>query len=132
MTPRTTQSRNSPGQNTVVDSLSFLQGNLPNSGIDCRSPTLQVDSLPAEPQAKPKNTGVGRLFRLQRIFPTQKSNQGLMHYRRILYQLTYEGSPYELIILYIFKKHFPTIFISIIGFICVKTCINLFKISHFL
>ena len=26
-----------------------------------RSPTLQVDSLPAEPQGKPKNTGVGSL-----------------------------------------------------------------------
>ena len=26
-----------------------------------RSPTLRVDSLPAEPQGKPKNTGVGSL-----------------------------------------------------------------------
>ena len=31
-------------------------GDLPNSGIKPRSPTLQVDSLPAEPQGKPKNT----------------------------------------------------------------------------
>ena len=28
-------------------------------GIKPRSPELQVDSLPAEPQEKPKNTGVG-------------------------------------------------------------------------
>ena len=35
-----------------------------------RSPTLQVDSLPAEPPGKPKNTGVGSLSLLQRIFPT--------------------------------------------------------------
>ena len=28
-------------------------GNLPNPGIEPRSPTLQVDSLPAEPQGKP-------------------------------------------------------------------------------
>ena len=27
-------------------------GDLPNPGIELRSPTLQVDSLPAEPQGK--------------------------------------------------------------------------------
>ena len=32
-----------------------------NPGIELRSPTLQVDSLPAEPPGKPKNTGVGSL-----------------------------------------------------------------------
>ena len=47
---------NSPGQNTRVSSLSFLQG----------------------------------------IFLTQESNQGLLHCRRILYQLSYEGSPITL------------------------------------
>ena len=31
--------------------------------------------LPAEPQGKPKNTGVGRLSLLQRIFPSQELNQ---------------------------------------------------------
>ena len=36
-------------------------GDLPNPGTEPRSPTLQVDSLPAEPQGKPKNTGVGSL-----------------------------------------------------------------------
>ena len=58
-----------------------------------RSPALQVDSLPAEPQGKPKNTGVGSLSLLQQIFPTQELNWGLLHCRRILYQLSYEGSP---------------------------------------
>ena len=52
----------SPGQNTVVGSLSLLQGNLPSPLIELRSPALQADSLPAEPQAKPKNTGVGKPF----------------------------------------------------------------------
>ena len=33
-------------------------GYLPNPGIEPRSPTLEVDSLLAEPQGKPKNTGV--------------------------------------------------------------------------
>ena len=57
-----------------------------------RSPTLRVDSLPTEPQGKPKNTGVGSLSLLQRIFPTLELNRGLLHWRQILYQLSYEGS----------------------------------------
>ena len=32
-------------------------GDLPNPGIKARSPALQADSLPAEPQGKPQNTG---------------------------------------------------------------------------
>ena len=36
-------------------------GDLPNSGIEIGSPTLQVDSLPAEPPEKPKNPGLGSL-----------------------------------------------------------------------
>ena len=43
---------NSPGQNTGVRSLSLLQGDRPNPGIEHRSPSLQADSLPAEPQLK--------------------------------------------------------------------------------
>ena len=62
------------------------------SRIEPRSPTLQVDSLPAEPQRKPNNTGVGSLSLLQRIFPAQELNQGLLHCRQILYQLSYEES----------------------------------------
>ena len=68
-------------------------GDLPNTGIEPRSPTLQVDSLPAKPLGKPKNTGVGSLSLLPRIFLTQQSNQGLLHCRRILHQLSYQGSP---------------------------------------
>ena len=67
-------------------------GDLPNAGIKPRSPALQV-SLPAEPPGKPKNTGVSSLSLLQRIFPTQESNQGLLHCRQILYQLNYQGRP---------------------------------------
>ena len=58
-----------------------------------RSPALQVDSLPAEPQGKPTNAGEGSLFLLQHIFPTQESNWGLLHCRQILYKLSYQGSP---------------------------------------
>ena len=51
------------------------------------------NSLPSEPQGKPKNTGVSNLSLLQGIFTTQESNQSLLHCRWILYQLRYQGSP---------------------------------------
>jgi len=40
-----------------------------------------------------QNTGVSSLSLLQGIFPTQGSNPGLLHCRRILYQLSHKGSP---------------------------------------
>ena len=40
-----------------------------------------------------KNTGVGCHFLLQGIFLTQGSNLGLLNCRKILYRLSYEGSP---------------------------------------
>ena len=40
-----------------------------------------------------KNTGVACHAFLQGIFPIQGSNPGLLHCRRILYQLSYWGSP---------------------------------------
>ena len=40
-----------------------------------------------------QNTGVGSLFLLQGIFPTQESNPGFLHCRWILYQLSCQGSP---------------------------------------
>ena len=55
---------------------------------------MRVDSLLAEPQAKPKNTGVGSLSLFQWIFPTQESNWGLLHYRQILYQLSHKLNIY--------------------------------------
>ena len=38
-----------------------------------------------------KDTGVGCHFLLQRIFPTQGLNLGLLHCRQILYRLSYKG-----------------------------------------
>ena len=58
---------------------------LPKPGIKPRSPTLQVDSLPVEPQGKPKSTGAGSLYLLQWIFLTQEPNRGLLHWKQILY-----------------------------------------------
>ena len=83
---------NSPGQNTGEGSCSS-PGDLPNPGIEPRSPALQADSLPAEPQEKPKTTEVGSPFLLQGIFLNQESDWGPMHCRRILYQLSYQGRP---------------------------------------
>ena len=40
-----------------------------------------------------QNTGVGSLFLLQGIFPTQGLNPGLPHCRQILHQLSHKGSP---------------------------------------
>ena len=55
--------------------------------MDCSPPGSSVhrDSLG-------KNTGVGCHALLQGIFPTQGSNPGLMHFRQILYQLSYQGN----------------------------------------
>ena len=38
---------------------------------------------------KPKNAGVGNLYFLQQIFLSQKLNQGVLHCRQILCQLSY-------------------------------------------
>ena len=42
---------------------------------------------------KPKNTVLGSPSLLQRMFLTQELNLGLLHYRLIFYQLSYQGSP---------------------------------------
>ena len=68
-------------------------GDLPNPGIKPRSSALHADSLLSELPGKPMNTGVDSLSLLQGIFLPQESNWGLLHYRRILYQLSYQRSP---------------------------------------
>ena len=80
---------NSPGQNSGVGRVAFP---FSRGSSQPRSPTLQVDSLPAEPQGKPKKTGVGSPSLLQQVFQTQELNWGLLHCRQILYQLSYLGS----------------------------------------
>ena len=65
-----------------------------NPEIKPRSPALQADSLPSEPPGKSKNTGVGSLSLHQGNLLTE-SNQCLLHCRRILHQLSYQGSPTE-------------------------------------
>ena len=61
--------------------------------MDCCPPGSSVhgDSLG-------KNTGAGCHALLQRIFPTQGSNPGLLYCRWILYQLSCQRSPKNLIV----------------------------------
>ena len=69
-------------------------GDLPNRGIEPRSPTLHANYLPSESAGKPIQS-VGSLFLLYRIFLTQESNQSLLCCRRILYQLSYQGRTHK-------------------------------------
>ena len=59
-------------------------GDLPDPGTEPRSPPKQGDSLSSEPLQKPKNTGMCSLSLFQGIFPTQESNWGLLHCRRMI------------------------------------------------
>ena len=95
-----------------MGSLSLLKGDLHNLAIEPRSPTLQADSLLAEPPGEPKNTGVGSLSLLQWLFLTQESIQGLLHCRQTLYQLSYQ------VILYCINKE------AQISQLFFKLCIN--------
>ena len=54
----------------------------------------------------PEYSSVSSLCLLQGIFPTQESNQGLLHCRQILYQLSHKGSPFVL------RKFFALLFIK--------------------
>ena len=52
---------------------------------------MDLDSSPWNSPGQ--DAGVGSLSLLQGIFPTQGSNPGLPHCRRIIYQLSYKGRP---------------------------------------
>ena len=82
---------NSPGQNTGVGSCSLLQG------IFQTQVSRAAGRFFTSWATRERNTRVGGLSLLQVIFPTQNSNGGLLPCRRILYQLSYQGSPEGLI-----------------------------------
>ena len=113
----------SPGKNTGVGCHFLLQCMkvksesevaqsylTPSDPMDCSLPGFSVHGIfqarvlewvaiafsmtPYSPWNSPgQNTGVGSLFLLQGIFPTQGSNPGLPQCRQILYQLSHKGSP---------------------------------------
>ena len=57
------------------------------------SNSLQPHGLYSPWNTLSQNTGVGSLFLLQGIFPTQWLNSGFWNCRLILYQLSHKGSP---------------------------------------
>ena len=54
------------------------------------SDSLRPHGLNSPWNSPGQNTGVGSLSLHQRTFLTQESNQGLLHCRGILYQLSYQ------------------------------------------
>jgi len=94
----------------IVHGILASPGDLPKPGIKPRSPSVQADSLPAEPQGKPKKTGVGSLSLLQGIFSMQELNWGLLHCRHILYQLIYQRVSVQFSSLHLLNhvQHFAT------------------------
>ena len=71
----------------------------PNNYSESESRSVMSDSLQRHGlsmEFSSQNTGVGSLSLLQGIFPTQGLNQGLLHCRWILYQLSYQESPEQL------------------------------------
>ena len=72
-------------QSHVYDSRSVVSNSLWSQGL-CPARLLCPWDSPG------KNSGVGCHFLLQGIFPTQGLNSGLLHWRRILYHLSHQGS----------------------------------------
>ena len=81
--------------------LKFYFSLTPSSSWKCESesPSVVSNSLQPHGPYSPWNslvqrTGVGSRSIPQGTFPTQGSNPGLSHCRRILYQLSHKGSPF--------------------------------------
>ena len=62
-----------------------------NESLSVLSNFLQSPGLYSPWHSPSQNTGVGSLYVLQGIFPIHGSNPGLLHYRRIFYQLSHKG-----------------------------------------
>ena len=82
---------NSPGQNTGVSSLSFLQGIFPTQGSNPGLPHCRQILYQLSHKGSPRILE-GSLSLLQEIFLTRESNWGLLHCRWISYQLSYQGA----------------------------------------
>ena len=70
----------------------YSPGYFPNPRTEPRSPALQADSLPAEPQGNPKNTGVGSLSLLQWIQSLRINHNGKEYFFKWLY--VYKHKPF--------------------------------------
>ena len=63
-----------------------------NESRSVLSNSLRPHRLQSPWNSPGQNTGVGSLSLLQRIFSTQELNQNLLHCKRFLHQLNYQGS----------------------------------------
>ena len=72
------------GSSTVLSSSAAASSLRPHGQSPAR--------LPSSCDFPGKKTGVGCHFQLQRLFPAQGSNPGLLHCRWILYHLNHQGS----------------------------------------
>ena len=70
--------------------------------MDCSPPGSSVHG-----HSPGKNIGVGCYALLQGIFPTQGLNPGLLHGRWILYQLSYQESPFKCLTTFNYKLNLP-------------------------
>ena len=75
------------------------------------SDSLQLHGLYRPWNSPGQDTGVGSLSLLQGIFPTQGSNPGVPHCRRILYQLSHEGRLWKLC------PYLKYCFVPVVGFL---------------
>ena len=83
-------------QARILEWVAFpVTGDLPNPGIKPRSLALWADSLPASHKGSPRILEWVAYPSPADIFLTQESNWGLLHWRQILDQLSYQGSLYK-------------------------------------
>ena len=106
---RTTEMEDSPTELSNMDKDQGSCSRERNPGSTKRKPGLtsarkKVKVVPSCPTLRPhglyspwnspgQNTEMGSCSLLQGMFPTQGSNPGLPHCKRILYQLSHKGSP---------------------------------------
>ena len=81
------------GRSLGLSSMKCLFSLLETESFSAVSDSLWLHGLQSPWNSPGQNTGVRSLSLLQGIFPTQGSNPGLPNSRRILYQLSYKGSP---------------------------------------
>ena len=99
---------NSPGQNTGVGSLSFLQGIVPTPGSNSGLPHCRWNLYQLSHKGSPKILEWVAYPFSNRSSQTQESNWGLLHCRWILYQLSHKGSPKILkCVAYPFSSNLP-------------------------
>ena len=77
----------------LISDLYFWGGTLLVVKVKVTSDSSWPHGLYSPWNSSAQNTGVGSLFLLQQIFPTQGSKPGLPHCRQIPYQLSHQGSP---------------------------------------